>query len=247
MWHRPQLMTAIADLLMAAAAAVVFVAGVVWVTRLPVFVLSEVVVANELATVRRSDLERALAGQLNGNFFSVNLEAVRQSVERIAWVRRAQVRRQWPSRLEIAIEEHVARAQWGEEPGHLVNAHGEVFAALPPPGGGLPVLHGPAGSAPEVLRRYAEFLAALAPIGRQPTHVILSPRLAWQVRLDDGLVVELGREQQRMPVASRLARFVAYYPGVRRDRRPRPVAVDMRYPNGFALRLAAVGGDGKGK
>ena len=73
------------------------------------------------------------------------------------------------------------------------------------------------------------------------TALLLSPRLAWQVRLDDGMVLELGREQPKAPIALRLERFVDIYPTVLAARSPRPAAVDLRYPNGFALRLAAAG------
>jgi cell division protein FtsQ len=50
----------------------------------------------------------------------------------------------------------------------------------------------------------------------------------------------------------RLQRFVDHYPTVTGTGRARPSVVDMRYPNGFALRLAAVHGtatgvEGKGK
>ena len=72
---------------------------------------------HELKEVRRAEVERALAGLLRGNFFSVNVEAVRQSLERISWIRHAEVRRRWPSSLELRIEEHEPAAQWGEGPG----------------------------------------------------------------------------------------------------------------------------------
>ena len=67
----------------------------------------------------------------------------------------------------------------------------------------------------------------------------VSPRLAVQLRLDDGMIVELGRQQPKAPVSERLLRFVEYYPSVLSAARQRPSVVDMRYPNGFALRVAA--------
>lgn len=248
MWHKPQLMTAVADLLLAAAAAALLVAAAVWLARMPLFTLSEVVVVHELKEVKRAEVERAMSGLLRGNFFSVNLDALRLSLEKLAWVRHAEVRRQWPSRLEVSIEEHTPAARWGEASGQLLNTHGEVFAAVMSTEQPLPLLHGPAASAPDVLRRYGEFAETLKATGRVPRQLVLSPRLAWQLRLDDGMVIELGREQQKAPVGMRLARFVEFYPTVLEGRKPRPAAVDMRYPNGFALRFAAApGNEGKGK
>lgn len=252
MWNRPQLMTAVADLLLAAAAAGLLVSLAIWVAKRPHFTLSEVVVMHELKEVRRAEVERALGGLLRGNFFSVNVDAVRQSLERITWVRHAEVRRRWPSTLEVRIEEHDPAAVWGENTGQLLNTHGEVFSAVMSAPRPLPVLHGPLGVAPEMLGYYREAAAMLQPVGRQPKVLTVSPRLAVQLKLDDGMVVELGRDQPKLPIRTRLQRFVDHYPTVTGPGRTRPSVVDMRYPNGFALRLAAVHGaatgvEGKGK
>jgi cell division protein FtsQ len=241
MWNKPQLMIAISDLLFVAAAAVLLVSGLVWSARLPLFPLREVVVTHELREIRRSEVESSLSGRLRGNFFSVNLEAVRQSLEQIPWVRHAEVRRQWPSRIEVSIEEHVPVAFWGQATGQLVNSYGEVFAAsmTVPPKEPLPVLQGPVGLAPEMLSYYQQAEEVLKPLGRLPHALSVSPRLAVQLRLDDGMIVELGRQQAKAPVRERLERFVEFYPSVMNAAKQRPSVVDMRYPNGFALRVAA--------
>lgn len=243
MWNKPQLLTAVADLLFVAGAAALLVAAAVWTARLPMFPLREVVVAHELREVRRSEVEYALAGLLRGNFFSINVDVLRQSLEKLPWVRHAEVRRRWPGRLEVRIEEQRAVARWGEDMAQWVNPYGEVFSATAPQEGSdtLPILQGPNGSSAEVLRRYAEFSQMLAKIHRQPVQLTLSQRLAWKLHMDDGMDVELGREQQKASISARLLRFVEVYPVALADRTPRPTVVDMRYPNGLVLRLAGSG------
>lgn len=250
MWNKPQLMTAVSDLLFVAAAAALLVALVLWGARLPIFPLREVVVTHELREVRRSEVEQSLAGRLRGNFFSINLENLRQSLEQLPWVRHAEVRRQWPSRIEVSIEEHLPVAFWGNTTGQLVNSYGEVFAASlsVEPTVPMPILIGPLGLAPEMLEYYEQAGEVLKPLGRTPSTLTVSPRLALQLRLDDGMVVELGRQQAKTPVRERLERFVEYYPSVLAAARQRPSVVDMRYPNGFALRVAAASAtENKGK
>ncbi|MCM8596549.1 cell division protein FtsQ/DivIB [Accumulibacter sp.] len=249
MWHRPHLLTALADLLYLAGFAALLAAAVVWgAPRWRLFPLTEVEVTHELQETRRSEIEEVLAPVLRGSFFTVDIEALRRSLESLPWVRRAELWRRWPSRVEVRIEEHRAAARWGEGDGQLVNTYGEVFPALLSREQQLPRLSGPAGSSGEVLRRYAEFAEMLGPTGRLPAQVLLSPRLAWLLRLDDGMLVELGREQSKAPIRTRLQRFVDYYPTVSNARFGRPAAVDMRYPNGFALRLpASAAHDVKGK
>jgi cell division protein FtsQ len=241
MWNKPQLMNAVTDLLLVAAAAALLVAALVWAARLPLFPLREVLVTHELREVRRSELENSLSGLLRGNFFSIKVEDLRQSLEQLPWVRRAEVRRQWPSRIEVSIEEHLPVAFWGQATGQLVNSYGEVFTASlsAPPPAPMPLLIGPTGLAPEVLSHYQQAEEILKPVGRIPRALSVSPRLAVQLRLDDGMIVELGRQQPKAPVSERLLRFVEYYPSVLSAARQRPSVVDMRYPNGFALRIAA--------
>ncbi len=249
MWHKPHLMTAISDLLLLAAGAALLVAAVVWgAPRLHLFPLKELRVTHELLEVQRAEVEESLEAQLHGSFFTVNLEALRLSLEQLTWVRRAEVWREWPGRIDVRIEEQRAAAHWGDGHGELVNTYGEVFAAPLSGERQLPRLSGPVGSSSEVLHRYGEFAELLNPIGRRPAQVALSPRLAWVIELEDGMLVELGREQAKAPIRMRLQRFVDYYPTLSATRHGRPQAVDMRYPNGFALRFPATAGqEGKGK
>ena len=246
MWNRPHILNAIADLLILAGAAALLVAGAVWLVRVPALPVRQVVFTAELPHTRRADLEQVLPAALKGNFFSLDLEDARGMLERLPWVRKIELRRVWPAGLEVTIEEHRPAARWGEGRGELVNTFGEVFAATVPAAemAVLPMLHGPSGTAPELLRRYGEFVGALGPLGQRPVQVTLSPRLAWQLKLESGMVVEMGREQPKAPVAVRLQRFIEAYPETVGRRPVRPSVVDLRYPNGFAMRVA---GEGKGK
>ena len=120
----------------------------------------------------------------------------------------------------------------------MVNSFGEVFVALLPEKevAKLPVAFGPQGTAPEILKRYGDFIRTLQPIGLRPTQVTLSPRLAWQLRFADGMVMDLGREQPKSPVGDRLSRFVEVYPATLGKSTAPPAVVDLRYPNGFEVR-----------
>ena len=237
MWHRPQLLLATADLLLVAGALLFAAAAVLAIARLPLFSVREVAFVAPLRETQRPEVEQAVREVARGSFFRVDPERVRTAVERLPWVRRAAVRRVWPGRIAVVVEEHRAVARWGGGNAQLVNDYGEVFyasAAVPP----SLKLHGPLGSAAEVLARYREYGALLAPVGQPIGELELSARLAWRIRLADGTGIELGREQQRAPHAERLARFVASYRELL-DRGARARLVDLRYPNGYALRLAA--------
>lgn len=241
-WDRPAMMNLLSDLLLLAGGVLLAWSALNLLQRLPAFPLRNLVVSTPLEQVTRAQIEHAARGALTGNFFTVDLGAARDAFERLPWVRHADLRRRWPDTLELAIEEHRAVARWtpleGEQ--RLVNEHGEVFAAESV--ASLPRFSGPEGSAPRVLERYAEFVSGLEPIQRRPVAVALSPREAWTLRLDDGVLLELGRDQAKQTVAARIARFTATYTAARGRFQTALGAIDMRYPNGFALRPGGASG-----
>jgi cell division protein FtsQ len=239
MWDNPRLLNAAAGFLTALALMVFTFGALQLLLRSPLFPLREIAVGGVLAHTTRAEIERAAQGRVAGNFFAVDLAEVRASLERLPWVRRVQVRRIWPDRLEVTLEEHVALARWGEA--GLVNQQGERFAGRSADGA-LPLFAGPQGSEAEVTRRYRRFAEILAPLGASLERLVLSPRYAWQLRLADGLALELGRDAANEPVERRLERFVAVHAQTLAKMQRRHEYVDLRYPNGFALRVADMKG-----
>ena len=234
MWDKPEVLNAIAGLLFAAALLLAAYGGVHYVVRLPVFPLREVRIDGELTHVTREQLETLARREVKGNFFTLDLGEARAAFASLPWVRGAEVRRQWPDRLDVALEEHVPLARWGTAA--LVNTYGEVFtAAFEQPSGGTPVplFIGPPESAKEIAIQYGYFRRRLAIIGQVPVEVRVSPRRAWQVRLASGLTLRLGRER----IEARLDRYIAAHDRTLSRLRRKLDYVDLRYPNGFAVRI----------
>lgn len=224
MWDNPRLLNAAAGFLMGLVVLGCALAGVHWLVRSPLFPLRSIELNTPLKQASRHAVEAALEAQ--GNFFAVDLAGLRTSLERLPWVRRASVRRAWPDRIEVALEEHVALARWGNE--GLVNVHGERFAGESD--AHLPVFVGPPGTEREIARRYARYSELVAPLGSPIERIVLSQRYAWQLDLANGTQIMLGRDGGA--AERRLARFVEAY---RAHAQPNLI-VDLRYPNGFALR-----------
>lgn len=235
MWDNPRVLNWIAAALCAAAIAAALVGAGAALTRSGAFPLNTIRVVGDVRHVSVAQVIDALQGRVSGTFFSVDLDAIRALFETLPWVRRAEVRRLWPDGLEVRLEEHVPLARWGEaREARLVNTYGEPFHGRAD--GALPVLSGPPASEGLVARRYAEFRSALAPLGVTPRAVALSARYAWQLELSNGVTVKLGRDREKDDVADRLARFVAVYPYTVGKAERRLDYVDLRYPNGFAVR-----------
>ncbi|MCA0186813.1 MAG: cell division protein FtsQ/DivIB [Proteobacteria bacterium] len=253
LWDRPQLLNLISDALLVFGAAGLGYAAVAAISRLPVYPLKEVVVTTPLAQVTTAQLEYAARSSMRGNFFTVDLDDVRSAFEKLPWVRRADVRRRWPGAIEVRLEEHVASAYWrvGETGDmRLVNRYGEIFTAAS--NARMPIFSGPEGSSGVLLAKFDDFTHKLGPLGKQLVGVSLSAREAWQLKMEDGLTIELGHDQAKAPIDERLSRFVTHYPRAKAQLNMNVAVVDLRYPSGFALRpvpSAAPAGkqDSKGK
>jgi cell division protein FtsQ len=231
MWDNPRLLNAAAGFLVGLAALAFAFTGLHWLLRAAPFPVRIVELRTPLKQASREEVEAALARHGAGNFFALRIDELRAAIERLPWVRAAAVRRVWPDRLEITIEEHVALARWGADA--LVNTHGERFSASAD--AALPLFMGPPGSEAEVTRRYTRFSALLAPLGSPLERIALSQRHAWQLRLASGVQLTLGRDADL--AEQRLARFVEAYARALGDGARLPEVVDLRYPNGFAVRV----------
>jgi cell division protein FtsQ len=235
MWDDPRRIDVLASALALLAFAALAWGGIAWLVRQPTFAFREVVVRGPLERANPAHLEAVVRDELAGTFFTMNLDRARAALARVPWVRKVALRRQWPRRLEIEVEEHAPLARWNDSA--LVNTQGEVFIA--DYDDELPQFVGPDGRAAEVAARDREWGAVLAPLGLTIDELDLSARGGWRLTADGGtgpLEVEIGRDD----AAARLARFVGAYArtiGVLEKGGTRIERVDLRYRNGFAAQV----------
>jgi cell division protein FtsQ len=226
-WFTVGRMNGLANWLFVICALVVLYAAFQWMSRGTVFGLRHVAVTTPITQVDAAVLTGVMRS-FRGDLFSVNLDDARANVAKLSWVRHVDVRRAFPDRLNFSIEEHEALGRWGEE--MLINTFGELFEAeYRSP---LPRFSGPTGSEREVIDFYKRSKSALAVLGLAPVAVSLSPRRAWRLRLDNGLVLELGRDQ----IDDRLAVFARAYPTALAQLAGSDGTVDLRYDGGFVLK-----------
>lgn len=230
MWNDAQGLNRISDMLFGASALLVLLGGLYYLINLPRFTMTVVQLKSAPVRVDAVQVEQAVHGVLHGNFFTMDLEQSRRALEALPWVRHASLRRHFPWRLDVELEEQVAFAHWNED--RLVNTYGEVFDANS--NATLPDFNGPDDAASsEVMQAFTAFNRMLQPTGMQAERISLSPRRAWQLRLGGGTVLELGRTD----MAQRLARFVAVYPDSLALIKQPLRYVDLRYRNGFAVHM----------
>ncbi len=239
-----RLMHSTANAVFVLAALALAAAALLWVTRLPFFALKSVRIEGEVARNSVSTIRANAAPKLAGNFFTLDLQKTRAAFEAVPWVRHAVVRRVWPNRLAVRLEEHHAAALWAAEDGNdkLVNSQGEVFEANvgDVEDEALPRLAGPEGSAAAMLALYRRLQPVLARLDEGDIDELhLSGRGSWRAELENGAVVEIGRGTDDEVVArtERFVRTLAQVTG--RYQRPLEYA-DLRHADGYAVRLKGV-------
>lgn len=172
----------------------------------------------------------AVSPHLAGGFFAVDLQAINADLRKLPWVERAEVRKQWPDTLVVTLGEYRPLAEWNGDA--LLAEQGSVFGK---PSGKLPVLpkfSGQAAQADDMVAFYRAAQPMFQSVGLGIAALDVSERNAWRIVLSDGLVLQVGRND----ADSRLARFVALLPKIRREQQARQlVHADLRYTNGFAL------------
>ena len=192
--------------------------------------IESITVEGPFQRVSALQIEEAISAELNSGFLSANLSAIQQRTIALPWVDKASVERRWPAELRISVTEQVPAACWGER--GLLNTRGELFVTnarhVPAE---LPRLSGPEEQAGIVAKRYLEIREQLIPSGLSVRRVHVDARGSWEMTLQNGVDVRLGRRD----IESRTQLFLEVVANLVSSREAEIDFVDMRYSNGFTI------------
>ncbi|MBF7681817.1 cell division protein FtsQ/DivIB [Acinetobacter sp. B5B] len=198
-------------------------------------VFTDARVANlEVVGTRSSVEEHTLIQNIqpfvNKNYFTVDLETIRDQSLQLPWVDQVVVSRAWPDAIKVRIIPRHAVARWGT--GRLLSDAGVVFKeATPQDHQSLPLLHGPVNQAPFMMRRYHEINQLFRPYQLHLTELYLTERMTWFMQFDSGLrlIVDQDQTMSKLQHLSQLAG---------QDLQPvwsQISTVDLRYRNGLSI------------
>ncbi len=240
-----KLMNATASVLFMACAVAAMAAVAWWALRHPSFAITGITVHGDTVHNNAVTLRANVTPRLSGNFFTVDLPQARSAFEAVPWVRHAVVRREFPNRLGVTLEEHKPVALWGDEnEPRMVNSFGEVFEANVDDvdSDDLPRLSGPTEQAAEVLAMYRALEPLFDSIDLSIESLALTGRGSWSTRLDSGAEIELGRGT--VPeVTARTLQFTRTLTQVtsRYGRRTDTLeSADLRHAQGYAVRIRGI-------
>ncbi len=199
-----------------------------WLTDQKHLPMNQLILLGERQYVSDDEVRQVLlAIPESQNFFTLDVNQLQENLESLPWVYSASVRKRWPDRLKVFLQEQRPSAFWND--GDLLNTTGEVFNApqdkIEDP---LVYLYGPEHSSKEVLEVYQQLESLLALNGFSIDALELTHRYAWNIQLKQGIELKLGREQR----VDRVQRFIDIYPLLDAEK---VAYVDLRYDTGVAV------------
>lgn len=213
------------------------IVGILYIDQpksLPQFPIKEVKVIGA-RHINHQEVQRALTPLVSKGFFGVEVEAIKDKIMQISWVSEVSVRRIWPNQVWVMIVEKNPIASWNKmsllsSGGDLFIPHGETVPS------DLPSFTGPEGKQIYMLQYYNRINSLLRPLHFKVAHLELTPAHLWSVTLNNGMKLTVDHKD----FLTRFSHFVKVYPRIIGDRAADVDYIDLRYPNGFAVRWKTV-------
>lgn len=192
--------------------------------------ISSIEINGPFQRVSALQIEEAISEEIDAGFVGADLDRIQDRIVALPWIDQARVARRWPSRIAITVTEQVPAAVWGQS--GLLNTRGELFVAeARHPPAELPRLSGPDDRSAEVAKRYLDVRDRLIPAGLDLRRVHLDARGSWEMTLQNGIEVRLGRRD----VTARTDLFLSVVADIITGHAKDIDYVDMRYGNGFTI------------
>lgn len=207
-----------------------------WCTQHPkYFPVRTIEVSGALSHVPEEAILQAVSPHLVKGFFWLDIQGIQDSIANLPWVVSSSVKRVWSDKIQIALQEHTPQARFGET--GIVDTEGCVFYPEKSPISEqvilekLPLFRGPTEKAYEMLQQYYTILESIGPLGLTVVELSLTSYGAWEMMLDNGIAIILGRTA----IQERLTRFVLAYKLSLGAQIANIAYVDCRYTNGLAI------------
>ena len=215
-------------------ASMLFLAGIFWsykeFQKIDILPIETVEVEGEFKYLMPEDLKRYVLPKVQGGFFSVQLETIRDSLLQLPWVEDVSIHRQWPQTLRIRVMEKLPVAYWGDT--GYVSSKGELFEPeFIDKEIEFPLLVGMDGQHAVMLKELGKMQLLIAELNMNIVKIKQDARRSWVLALSSGFELRLGRNNMH----ERLQRFADVYNQHLKKQESKIKHIDMRYTNGFAV------------
>ncbi|WP_159817410.1 cell division protein FtsQ/DivIB [Colwellia sp. 20A7] len=202
--------------------------------------VNSIVITGEMPYTQRAEVLGAMSNIDLGNFFQVDVNEIQFQVSKLPWVYSVAVRKQWPNEVKIYVVDQTPIALWNGD--FILNKFGKAFQAEQEViNKVLPHFFGPEGSELIALKNFNNLNDLLEYRDLAIDELILGERFSWQLTLNNGIRLNLGREER----VKRVQRFMDVYPLInahlleqnksKKQLKQAVDYIDLRYDTGLAV------------
>ncbi len=219
-------------------AALLFLAAIYLATHLEIanyFPITKVNVVG-LSHIDKEEVRQTLLPLVQRGFFAINIDTIRDRLQQMPWTDEIAVRRLWPDSIDIMVSEKIVAARWNHV--SLLSTEGQLFIPKDASGiQGIPEFVGPDGQQITMLKYFVNINRILSPLHAKISYLELTPYFTWMLKLDNGMALKIGHND----ILTRLNHFVKVYPKIVGERAEEVEYIDLRYPNGMAVKWKNAG------
>ena len=188
------------------------------------------VTSSELINVNKDDISKAVKYLYSKSFFDIDLNYLKNKLEKIEWVRTINVRRSYPNEVIIDIEEHTPILIWNNK--MYINKYGEKFK-VSKIDKNIPILISDESRINEVFSYFELFNDKLSSrkLDFKITEIVENEIRSLTITLSSGINIQLGSKD----INNKIPLFFEIYKSLNTRDLNKIRYIDMRYSNGFSV------------
>ena len=188
------------------------------------------VTSSELINVNKDDISKAVKYLYSKSFFDIDLNYLKNKLEKIEWVRKINVRRSYPNEIIIDIEEHTPILIWNNK--MYINMYGEKFN-VSKIDKNIPLLISDESRINEVFTYFKLFNEKLSSrkLDFKITKIMENEIRSLTISLSSGINIQLGSKD----IDIKIPLFFEIYKSLNTRDLNKIRYIDMRYSNGFSV------------
>lgn len=188
------------------------------------------VTSSELINVNKDDISEAVKYLYSKSFFDIDLNYLKNKLEKIEWVRKINIRRSYPNEIIIDIEEHTPILIWNNK--MYINKYGEKFN-VSKIDKNIPILISDESRINEVFTYFELFNDKLSSrkLDFKITKIVENEIRSLTISLSSGINIQLGSKD----VNNKITLFFEIYKSLNTRDLNKIRYIDMRYSNGFSV------------
>ena len=188
------------------------------------------VTSSELINVNKDDISKNVKYLYSKSFFDIDLNYLKNKLEKIEWIRKINVRRSYPNEIIIDIEEHTPILIWNNK--MYINMYGEKFN-VSKIDKNIPILISDESRINEVFTYFKLFNEKLSSrkLDFKITKIMENEIRSLTISLSSGINIQLGSKD----VNNKILLFFEIYKSLNTRDLNKIRYIDMRYSNGFSV------------